>query len=101
MASIASIIKSGKGKAGSNASWQAFTLEDGSLELWHYSTRMLHVSVDGELLHADTGHGSVSDQGAMNQAFRILGLPFRFDRDQRGGGPRITDISEQLAAYGY
>ena len=62
------------------------------LQLWHYGTRMLcwrkSQRYGLELIDCSTGWGSVSDQNGMNTAFRELGLPYRFDRDQRGGGPR-------------
>jgi hypothetical protein len=64
--------------------------------LWHYSTAMLTWRIDQpadpDALDFSTGWGSVSDQNGMNTAFKVLGLPYRFDRDQRGGGPRITPL---------
>lgn len=96
MATIASIVLAGKGKAGSERSWTVESKTEGIFELRHYGTLMLEwreQDVYGrELLYAGTGHGSVSDQGGMNQAFRALKLPYRFDRDYRGGGPRITEL---------
>lgn len=89
---LAEIIRNGKGKAGSGGNWQAFSNGDGSRELWHYSTLMLKWTTDGELLDYSIGHGSVSDQGGMQTAFKVLNLPYRYDRDQRGGGPRITAL---------
>jgi hypothetical protein len=35
------------------------------------------------------GWGRVSDQNGMNTAFKLLGLPLRYDRDARGGGPDV------------
>lgn len=64
--------------------------------LWHYGTRMLvwrsSTRHGAELVDYSTGWGSVSDQNGMNTAFRVLGLPYRYDRDQRGGGPRVTEL---------
>src|SRR5262245_26306208 len=87
------IIERGKGRAGSNGAWRMET--DGFVRrLYHYRTLMLEYRIvrtrDGyghSVIHMSEGHGSVSDQGGMNTAFRALGLPYRFDRDQRGGGP--------------
>jgi hypothetical protein len=92
------IIEAGKGRAGSGGAWKMET--DGfERRLWHHGTLMLEWRIvrgrDGWTNHMvmmSTGHGSVSDQGGMNTAFRTLGLPYRFDRDQRGGGPRISDL---------
>jgi hypothetical protein len=47
-------------------------------------------------VYTSTGHGSVSDQGGMNTAFKVLGLPLRYDRDYRGGGARITRLEVDL-----
>lgn len=98
---ITDIIRNTKGRAGSGGSWRVDRSGD-TATLWHYATPMLTWNVndpaDADVLDYSTGHGSVSDQGGMNQAFRALGLPLRFDRDGRGGGPRITDIADRLAA---
>lgn len=91
MATIASIIREGYGKAGSNGAWRVggTRLSNGVVlkELWHYGTRMLawreDRPADPDYLDYSIGHGSVSDQGGMNQAFRILGIPLYFSR--RGG----------------
>ena len=107
--SIRDIIKAKRGRAGSGGSWRVESGESdpfvgSEFELWHYSTLMLRWRESRrngvEILYTSTGHGSVSDQGGMNTAFRVLGVPLRFDRDARGGGPRITDITEQLRAAG-
>jgi hypothetical protein len=100
---IAELIRRGKGKAGP---WRIergiYPGNENVLSLWHYGTRMLVWNADDptdeETLDWSIGYGSVSDQNGMNTAFRILNLPYRFDRDQKGGGPRITDISDLLAA---
>lgn len=95
--SIAELIRRGYGKAGP---WQ-IEADGDSATLFHYSTAMLTWNpsdpTDEDTLDWSIGHGSVSDQNGMNTAFRILALPYRFDRDRKGGGPRITDISELLA----
>ena len=56
-------------------------------ELWHYGTRMCRwrESVrDGvEILIANTGYGSVSDQNGMNILFRVLGVDAYYSR--KGG----------------
>jgi len=94
--SIRELIKGGRGRAGSNGAWRVERSVNGNHELWHYSTLMLRWNpanpADPAVLHYSTGHGSVSDQGAMNTAFTLLGLPYRFDRDARGGGPRISSL---------
>jgi hypothetical protein len=98
---IAEAISRGHGRAGSGGAWRVERDESDpyvgqDYTLWHYATPMLRwrksTRYGVELIDAGTGHGSVSDQGGMNTAFRVLGLPYRFDRDQRGGGPRITEL---------
>src|SRR5215211_4540930 len=89
---IADLIRRGKGRA------HAWRVErDGrTATLWHYGTAMLTWNVEHpdapDGLDWSTGWGSVSDQNGMNTAFRVLGLPNRFDRDARGGGPRVTEL---------
>jgi hypothetical protein len=92
------IIEAGKGRAGSGGAWRMET--DGFVRrLYHHKTLMLEWRIvrtrDGygnHMVMMSTGYGSVSDQGGMNIAFRTLGLPYRFDRDRRGGGPRISEM---------
>jgi hypothetical protein len=83
---IASIVRNGKGRAGK---WRV--TRDGSVcELWHYSTLMLRWEDTGhgaQVWYTGTGHGSVSDQGGMNTAFKVLGLPLYFSRK---GGAEIN-----------
>lgn len=60
--------------------------------LWHYSTPMLRWNPrrpqdDHEIL--STGWGSVSDQSGMNDAFRVLGLPYYYSR---AGGAEIVEL---------
>jgi hypothetical protein len=91
MATIASIIRSGKGTA------HAWRVErDGTVAtLVHYATPMLRWDVRAPReSHTvlSTGWGSVSDQNGMNTAFDQLGIPRRYDRDARGGGPRVTEL---------
>lgn len=65
--------------------------------VYHYSTCMLGFPIDYEgnftgewdLVNVNLGHGSVSDQNGMNQLFSRAGIPMRYRRDSRGGGPRI------------
>jgi hypothetical protein len=94
VASIADIIREGHGKAGSNQSWRCETNVVNGVEictLWHYNTCMMEWRkdrpTDKSHLYFSLGHGSVSDQGAMNKAFRILGLPHYFSR---AGGAQIV-----------
>lgn len=105
---IAEIIRRGRGTAGSNGAWRVERDESDpfvgqEFTLWHYGTRMLRWRKSQrygvELIDVDTGWGSVSDQGGLNTAFRVLGLPFRMDRDRRGGGPRITDLVRDADGY--
>lgn len=86
------------GKAGSNGAWHSYTYSTGHRDIYHYSTLMLAydtlvdgVHWDGNLdtVYVSTGHGSVSDQGGMNQLFRELGMPLRFDR---AGGAAINRV---------
>jgi hypothetical protein len=62
--------------------------------LVHYSTPMLTWNTKRPSEHEvlSLGWGSVSDQNGLNTAFRALDLPFRYNRDQRGGGARISDL---------
>lgn len=87
MATIKGIILAGKGKAGSNDSWRVEE-NKGEFQLWHYGTLMLEWDDTGVLGYS-VGNGSVSDQGGMNTAFKVLGFPYRFDRK---GGARITEL---------
>lgn len=98
---IAEIIKAGKGTAGHNGSWKVTCINEehmsqalpGGYEPWpcyqltHYGTVMLEwvVGKHGSyVVNAFTGHGSVSDQGGMNTAFKVLGLDLYYTR--KGGG---------------
>ena len=103
VARIADIIRRGRGTTHAWHVERDGTGPDGweTCELWHYSTRMLvwqikrHAGSDygyTRLVDYAIGWGSVSDQNGMNTAFRVLDLPYRFDRDSRGGGPRITEL---------
>jgi hypothetical protein len=95
---ITDIIRNGRGTA---HAWHVEPHPNGGdtrriVHLRHYGTTMLVWSVedphDLAVLDYSTGWGSVSDQNGMNTAFRELGLPYRFDRDARGGGPRVTEL---------
>jgi hypothetical protein len=104
---IADIIRRADGRAGSHGAWRVhrWTPANGGAcaTLYHYRTAMLSWRIDQpddpSVLAYGTGHGSVSDQGGMNTAFRALGLPYRFDRDQRGGGPRITELRQHACGH--
>lgn len=86
------------GTAGSNGSWRSYhnydeATNEGQHEVWHYSTLMLAWTTkghDGEItsMRTSTGHGSVSDQGAMNQLFRELGVDLYFSR--KGGADIVA-----------
>ena len=84
-------INKGEGKAGH---WRVEKGDDDRHYLYHYSTLMLTWEEVAEGQYEDRdmslGKGSRSDQGGMNVAFRELDLPYRYDRDRRGGGPRIV-----------
>jgi hypothetical protein len=90
------IIEQGSGSAGSGGSWRVETEETAEgitlRNLYHYATRMLTWNADSPrdsaFLYFDTGHGSVSDQGGMNTAFDVLGLPYYFSR--RGGAEILS-----------
>lgn len=57
----------------------------------HYDTAMLEWLADSTVVsYYNLGHGSVSDQDGVNKIARAAGLPIRYYRDTRGGGPRIT-----------
>lgn len=92
---IEEIIANAEGSAGSRRAWTVERTAN-TVELYHYSTLMLVWNPsnprDESVLYYGIGHGSKSDQGGMNTAFRTLRLPLRFDRDRKGGGPRITKL---------
>lgn len=99
MSTIAEIIRQGHGRAGSNGAWRVEADSDNDpfdgtyYNLWHYGVRMLrwHESrrYGVEAVDWDIGNGSVSDQGGMNTAFRVLGLPFYYSR---AGGAEIIEL---------
>jgi hypothetical protein len=103
MATLADIIRNTNGAAGSGRSWHVERVhrigaDFDVAELWHYSTLMLVWRVDqptdDSVLDFSTGHGSVSDQGGMNTAFRVLGLPYYFSR---AGGAEIRYLDVEPA----
>jgi hypothetical protein len=106
---IAGIIAAAKGKAGAwRVERELVSSEDLShwidvATLWHYSTPMLRWKVndpaDAAALDCGIGWGSVTDQNGMNTAFRVLDLALRFDRDARGGGPRITELTRHACGH--
>lgn len=104
---IRKIIANRHGRAGHNGSWQVDILirTPPVYQLWHYTTLMLswYDKSDGTsvMIGFSLGHGSVSDQGGMNIAFRELGLSYRYDRDYRGGGPRISALEHPFRRLRY
>jgi hypothetical protein len=90
---IADIIRRGRGTAGA---WRV-DRHGATATLVHYGTPMVTWRADDpadpSVLDIGTGWGSVSDQNGVNTACRVLGLPYRMDRDARGGGPRITELT--------
>jgi hypothetical protein len=94
---IRDIIVRGKGIAGA---WRVE--RDGSMAtLVHYSTPMLRWDTERpaqSMAVLSIGYGSVSDQNGCNTAFRALDCWLRYDRDRKGGGPRVSDISDLRGA---
>lgn len=95
---IAAIIARAKGKAGHWEVSREYVFPVGEVAtLWHYSHPMARWAVadptDARVLDIDVGWGSVSDQQGVNTLCRVLGLPFRMDRDAKGGGPRISPLA--------
>jgi hypothetical protein len=72
--------------------WRVTTDDHRRRTIWHYGTAMLSFDVcadgspDLDSLDYSIGHGSVSDQQAMNQMFRAINCPLYFSRK---GGARI------------
>lgn len=97
MATLAQVVRSGKGKA---HNWRV-TLDDNGRDehtLWHYSTPMLvwrGTHAPYTLIDCSTGHGSVSDQHGMNRAFNALDLPYHYSRR---GGASIANTHDREAA---
>lgn len=74
-------------------------------EIFHYTTKMGEYNGDSdkmtwEFIPVSIGHGSVSDQGGMNQLMSITYVwnegmmqdyGYRYYRDNKGGGSRIED----------
>jgi hypothetical protein len=94
---LAQIIERKRGRAGSNGAWRVERDDSdpfvgNEYSLWHYGTRMLRwreTSRYGrEIMSVSLGHGSVSDQGGMNTAFKVLGASWYFSRK---GGAEIRD----------
>jgi hypothetical protein len=104
---ITEIIRNGKGTAGSNHAWKVDTyypsgLREGwkAYSLTHYGTFMLawarledrsQFGRATKVLDYTIGHGSKSDQGGMNTAFRALGAPYYYSR---AGGAEIRETSK-------
>lgn len=96
MATISDIVYKGKGTAGH---WHVERDEPADpycgyvvCSLYHYSTLMLTWQRWSNgwtpVCFTGLGHGSVSDQGGMNTAFKVLGAPYYYSRK---GGADIID----------
>jgi hypothetical protein len=96
MVTIKEIVRNGRGKSHAWKVTEEKTDWGTICTLWHYSTKMLvwlrESPANTLWLDYSVGWGSVSDQNGMNTAFRELGLNLRFDRDNKGGGARITEL---------
>jgi hypothetical protein len=94
---IADIIRRGRG---TTHGWRVEPSgPTGRVALIHFTTPMLAWNPADPADHPNIlsiGWGSVSDQNGLNTAFKVLGLPYRMDRDVRGGGPRITELAQGL-----
>lgn len=117
MASLSNLVTaataspSRRARAGNGGAWLADVVTDihrdttykpRRLVVMHHVTVMLGVGLDpdnraiaDDRFMVSLGHRSVSDQNGMNKLFRQLGIPFRYDREYRSGGPRYTWL-EQL-----
>lgn len=91
---IATIVRDGKGSAGSGGAWRVERHADRTCNhasLFHHGTRMLTWDMDNpsnpDVLSYETGWGSVSGQGGMNRAFRALNLNLYYTR---AGGAHIA-----------
>lgn len=77
--------------------------EDRLRDVYHYGTNMatLYVSLVGGwgegVCYLNVGHGSVSDQGGMNQVLARCGSAIRYRRDWKGGGPRYESTLGRVA----
>lgn len=98
---IAEIVQRGSGHAGHGGAWRVERINgDHSVspyEAWpvyrltHYGHHMLTWTENKHgvsVLDMSTGYGSVSDQGGMNTAFRVLGLDYYYSRK---GGAQIME----------
>jgi hypothetical protein len=96
MATIADIVKKGSGRAGA---WKVINITDNDCieicTLYHYATPMLRWNrkepSNSRYLTYSLGWGSISDQSAMNLAFRVLDIPLFYSRV---GGAKI--VSREL-----
>jgi hypothetical protein len=91
---LAQIVARGRGRAGH---WRIEPAgPTGRVALVHHATPMLAwdptPGADPDVNVLSIGWGSVSDQHGCNVAFRVLGAALRYDRDQRGGGARVTAL---------
>ena len=109
MATIEQIVRDGHGSA-SNGKWRVYRSDSDPFrgteyELWHHGTLMLRwrqsTRYGVEILSASTGHGSVSDQGGMNTAFSVLGVPYYYSRRGRASILDWTDPDDRSQAPKY
>ena len=101
MASIASIVKAGKGTAGHYGSWRCETNSDGYVSLRHYGREMLAWRSSGdlqpdEIVCVSVGWGSVSDQGGVNKALKVLGFDHLVYYSRNGGYAHYAMYSGQV-----
>ncbi len=103
MASIASIVKAGKGTAGHYGSWRCETDAHGYVSLRHYGREMLAWRSSGdlqpdEIVCVSVGWGSVSDQGGVNKALKVLGFDHLVYYSRAGGYEHYKVHGEQVSA---
>lgn len=96
---IAEIIRNGRGTAHAWHVESDPSYGEDVRALYHYTTRMAEWDhKTHEVLWTGLGWGSVSDQNGLNTLFRVLGAPYYFARDWRGGGARVENVTTKLAA---
>lgn len=91
------LVNSPRLPADERIAWEVRAREDGAVSLHHWGTHLVTAQLDSGgywqvvELNPRLGWGSVSDQTGYNEFFSVLGIPYRMDRDKRGGGPRIVE----------
>lgn len=97
MATIKSIVLNEKGSAGSNGSWKVFRSSANHrseyVVLTHYGVPMLRWIPGGpdRVLWVGPGYGTVSDQGGVNTALRVLSGRQRYYFSRMGGATLLLD----------